>query len=387
MSSIENVAIFMSDGLRWDTHPASIRELGITFRTVASSFHTPTSIASMLSGQYLGNHDIRGFTDEFAPSTDTILDGFKNRGISDFTGNFNNEIYSYLLGRYEQVSLEEIEPPFCWFMRDPGGHAPYGGFDQELNSTESVDSYLKQHAGDTDRMWEDYRDGIDDSVDRFKTHILSTLRERGLLEETLVVFISDHGQLLGEHGHVGESYPGAPEIVYVPTTFIHPSLEQEESDNLFRHVDLPDTIAGYLTTEVETGATDGIDHTSTNDPPTHGLSLYDRPYPSFRGQFHYTLRSVWEEDAGQVFNTSSWRERIQLLGGFLTKIPAGRHLRRTRSIEGFHYLLRDQYSWGEPTMTSAEARELLDSVELSESREELDLNEAAKDNLEDLGYL
>lgn len=387
MTSIRNVVVFMSDGLRWDTHPESIRKQGVTYRTISSSLHTPTSIASMLSGEYLPGHNVRGFTEPFEDDTTTILDTFPNRGKSNFGGNFNNEIYSFLLGRYDSISLKDIEEPFCWFMRDPGGHAPYGGFDENLESQLSVDDYLKKHAGDREQMWEDYRRGINDSVARFETHVLETLRKRGIEEKTLVVFVSDHGQMLGEYGHVGESYPAAPEVVYVPITFVHPSLEAHDADALFRHVDLPDTVAGYLDADFDLGRTDGVDQTNINNPPKYGLSLYDRPYPSFNGQFHYTLRSVWGANGGHVFNESSTWDKMKLLGGFLTSIPAGRQLRKSRRLEGLRYLLRNQYSWGNPPMTVEEAKETLDSVDLASERSNLDLDGDAKRNLEDLGYL
>lgn len=387
MCRIRNVVLFMSDGLRWDSHPEAVRERGVTYRTVSSSLHTPTSIASMLSGEYLTGHNVRGFTEPFQDETATLFEAFPNRGKSDFAGDFNNEIYGFLLERYHPVSLEDIEEPFCWFMRDPGGHAPYGGFDDDLGSKLSVDDYLKRYAGDSEQMWADYRRGISDSVDRFKTHVLETLRKRGIENETLVVFVSDHGQILGEHGHVGESYPATPEIVYVPVTFIHPSLETRDADALFRHVDLPDTIAGYMDANFDIGRTDGVDQTSTRDPPTYGLSLYDRPYPSLKGQFHYTLRSVWDADGGHVFNESSIWDKVKLLGGFLTSIPAGRQLRKSRSLEGLRYLFRDHYSWGDPSMTVDEARDILDSVDLEADRLELNLDRDAKQNLEDLGYL
>lgn len=387
MSEVKNLVVFMSDGVRWDAHPESVRERGVTYRTVASSTHTPTSIASMLTGQYLGNHNVRGFTDPLDPNTRTVLDAFDNSGISDFTGNFNNEIYDYLLGRYDRVSLDEIDEPFAWFMRDPGGHAPYDGFDDDLASTESVDSYLREHAGDTERMRSDYEAGVEASVRRFETHVLDTLTERGIDSETLVVFVSDHGQMLGEYGHVGESYPAAPEVVYVPVTFVHPSLDSRESDRLFRHVDLPDTVAGFTDADVDPGTTDGVDHASGDHSPDHGLCLYDRPYPSFRGQFHYTLQSVWGGDGGHVFNESSLWERLKLLAGLLASIPAGRQLRRSRSLTGVRYLLRDRYSWGDPGIDTANALDLLDSIETEYQRADLQLDEEAQENLEDLGYL
>ena len=58
---------------------------------------------------------------------------------------------------------------------------------------------------------------IDDNVGQ----ILDTLRDRGILEETIVVFTSDHGDLCGEHGRLnkGVPYEGSariPFLIYCP---------------------------------------------------------------------------------------------------------------------------------------------------------------------------
>ena len=44
---------------------------------------------------------------------------------------------------------------------------------------------------------------IDDNVGR----ILDTLRENDLLENTIVVFTADHGDLCGEHGRLNKGVP------------------------------------------------------------------------------------------------------------------------------------------------------------------------------------
>jgi len=388
MSDIRNLVMFMADGIRWDTHPESVRERGTTFRTVASSLHTPTAIASMLTGLYLPSHHVRGFTDPLPKDRKTILDVFENSAISDFGGNFNNEIYEYLLGRYDRKPLSEMTEPFAWFMRDPGGHAPYDGFDENLGSTESVRSYLRRHAGDNSRLQSDYKAGVAASTRRFEQHVINTLREQNLLENTLIVYVSDHGQMLGEHGHVGESYPACPEIVYVPTTFIHPDLRTTERSELFRHVDLPSTVEQIINPSGGIGQTDGINILDDQSAPSVGLNFYDRPYPSFRGQFYYTLNSVWDRNGGHVFNESNLGERIRLLVGFLSRIPAGAQLRRSRNLRGFRYLLESQYSWNSPSFSRDEARALLDSAtEESKQRRELDMDSKTQENLRDLGYL
>ncbi|MXR19469.1 sulfatase-like hydrolase/transferase [Halobacterium bonnevillei] len=385
MVEFRNLVVFMSDGVRWDYHPDAVREMGVTVRTLASSLHTPTSIASLLTGLYLPNHGVRGFTDSLPKGTPTILDAFEHTGISAESGNFNNEIYNYLLDRYDRVDLQDIEEPFGWFMRDPGGHAPLNEFDEELATTGSVRSYLKQNAGDESQLREDYARAVDSSVNRFRNRVINTLRDRGILEDTLIVFISDHGEFLGEYGHVCESHPAAPELVRVPTTLIHPGLDNVDTPNLMRHVDLHETVAdlGSLTAPNTDG---GPVFDPVFDAKT-GLNFYDRPYPSFSGTFHYTLSSVWDWQGGRVFNESNPWARLKLLGGYLTKIPAGIQVRRARNPKGIKLLLSGQYSIGNPGFSAKEARKMLDDITVSVGRDELDMDQATKENLEDLGYL
>ncbi|WP_324759572.1 sulfatase-like hydrolase/transferase [Haloarcula sp. GH36] len=339
----------------------------------------------MLTGDYLPSHGIRGFTDSLADDQWTILDAFKHAGLSDSAGNFNNEIYGNLLGKYSSVSLAEIQEPFGWFMRDAGGHAPYDEFDETLQTQESVSSYLKRHAGDDERMRRDYEAGVQSSVERFERFVLNPLEERGIREETLIVFLSDHGQMLGEHGHVGESYPPCPEIVYVPTTFIHPSLKPREAGAAFGHVDLPATIAG-LVDDLETPETHGRDVHSRTAGPSKRFSFYDRPYPSPLGEFSYTIESVWDDGGGHAFLDSSFWDKLKLLGGVLALIPAGKQLRRSRSLRGLKLLFESPQTWGSPGFTLDEAAELLEEFELADGQS-LDMDTETRENLEDLGYL
>lgn len=380
------MVVFMSDGLRWDFHPEAVREMGITIRTIASSLHTPSSIASMLTGRYLPNHEIRGFTDQLSEDQSTILDAFDNSAVSAESGNFNNEIYGYLLNRYNTVKLSHVEEPFAWFMRDPGGHAPLDGFNEDLSSTESVRSYFRRKAGNRERLRTDYQRAVNSSVKRFRSKVLEPLQQRGIISDTLIVFISDHGELLGEYGHVGESHPASPELVKVPTTFIHPDLPAREETKVMRHVDLPATVTNLG--DLNELPFEGDNALVNGHSDCIGLNFYDRPYPSFRGAFHYTLSSVWNWRGGHVFNRSSLWSRLKLVGGYVTRIPAGIHLRRSRNLRGVKLLLDSHYSWGNPGFNETDAEEMLDmEIVTAKKPNELDLDDAARENLKDLGYL
>ena len=86
---------------------------------------------------------------------------------------------------------------------------------------------------------------------------MDVLGDRGLAEETLVIYTSDHGELLGEYGFFGHTHLATPEIVYVPTTFCHPDLEPSAEPSLLHHVDLLPTVASVLGDAVDIGRTHG----------------------------------------------------------------------------------------------------------------------------------
>lgn len=61
---------------------------------------------------------------------------------------------------------------------------------------------------------------VDDSIQ----HLLSQLNERGQLENTIVVFTSDHGQEFGDHGIYGHAKSLYRQEIQVPLFFWKPGL-------------------------------------------------------------------------------------------------------------------------------------------------------------------
>jgi arylsulfatase A-like enzyme len=129
-------------------------------------------------------------------------------------------------------------------------------------------------------------------VSRFERYVLDPLKERKILEDTLIIFLSDYDEQIGEFGHCGQSIPAIPEVVYVPTTFIHPDLDEKVKGDVFRHIDLPNTI-GELINVDPPSTTDGT--SVFNSSPEQGLSLINRTFPSFIGSFDYEIRSIWDK--------------------------------------------------------------------------------------------
>ena len=72
--------------------------------------------------------------------------------------------------------------------------------------------------------------------------ILQTLKDRNLLDNTWIVFSSDHGEMLGEHGLLAKKvfYEGA---VNVPCLFRPPNGQgQGSTDALLSHLDIVATL-------------------------------------------------------------------------------------------------------------------------------------------------
>ena len=53
-------------------------------------------------------------------------------------------------------------------------------------------------------------------VDRWTGRLLQKISDLNLLDDTLVIFTTDHGFLLGEHGIIGKSLISEPDLTYIP---------------------------------------------------------------------------------------------------------------------------------------------------------------------------
>ncbi len=89
-------------------------------------------------------------------------------------------------------------------------------------------------------------------VDRWCGHVLDTLESLSLLEDTVVVFTSDHGAMMGEQGqiHKGESRLRT-QVTRSPLIVRHPDTSYAGTvvDGLVQHQDLMPTLLGVLGAE------------------------------------------------------------------------------------------------------------------------------------------
>ncbi len=107
---------------------------------------------------------------------------------------------------------------------------------------------------------------IDDSVGQ----ILSTLKRLGLKDDTIIVYTSDHGDMMGDHGMILKGWIPYQGILRVPMIFKVPGMTTGSvSDSLISSVDIAPTILNLCNVEKEKQSSEmqGIDVTSILKDP------------------------------------------------------------------------------------------------------------------------
>ena len=143
-------------------------------------------------------------------------------------------------------------------------------------------------------------------MDRWLGRFLGRARDLGVLENTLLVLLSDHGHALGEHGYTGKPhYALWPELTDIPFLIRHPGGKGagETSDDYASTHDVAPTVLGFLGIEPERPM-DGQDLSVLFDG---GKDLEPRP--------HFTLgysEFVWARDEGYAMfgRNSGTRARL-----------------------------------------------------------------------------
>lgn len=349
--NVENVLIYIADSLRLDYLPDRIANRGVTLPTVAASTYTASSIPSMMTGQYPATHRVWGFND-VVDQQPSLLSG-PNRGMDlrnvwDDIDDPAQKPPNRVLRLEEQHTLEEASNGFTIAIHEKGAHAPYDYFNVDYDSSPP---YFEDYAGKTQELREQYRRGAESAADRFLDTIES-LEARRLLEDTLVLFTSDHGELLGEKkrgGIYAHGSPVCPELVRVPTVFLGAGLPEGKKLNwVTSGIDLAPTALSAQGRDIPTDI-DGVDlwRSSPSDDRAVRSDFWARG-----GRIEYAASSGWDKKGGYVKQFGSRTERIafaihrKLIKGI--QAPAN----RKHQPEAFLTLLkafgREEHSYGTP---------------------------------------
>ncbi|WP_267639832.1 sulfatase-like hydrolase/transferase [Haloarchaeobius amylolyticus] len=390
--SINNVYIFAADALRDDYLPDSVKEVGEYVPTVSSGTISPEGFSSIVSGLYPYQHQTHAFTNRLEPRFN-YLNAVAETYDTRFFQIYNTEL-AKVLGMEQDTSnpVESLEEPFIVLERDMTTHAPYN-----YSSYKDIDVGPQEYFGGKNVEWSrirsDYEAASKQVGERFRQR-LDELDSAGLLDETLVIFTSDHGELLGEYSEQSHGDPLVPELVEVPTVIRCPdSSSQPVVPEFMSHVDILPTIIDAL--DEEKPWTMPGDSVFTDGSPPYRLCEHrDKPHSleefSFQNYYDQNLRSVWDANGGVVFNETS----VPGLGVHaFRQAPLFNPLRGRdvfRAFGALYHHLRPTRTFGDPGFTPSEAREYIQeiddlSIRLSKGTEEI--SEEAREELEHLGYL
>jgi len=168
--------------------------------------------------------------------------------------------------------LELVESPFFLYLHYMEPHAPYfhppkhplqfageyEGFDFIREGNPKPIGKMIYGDGPEydlgDRDIQHLIDLYDDEIlffdDVFRS-LVQGLEARGLLEETLIVFASDHGEEFLEHGHISHCRGVWDTVTHVPLIFKIPGADGRRFDAAVQNLDIVPTILDYLAIDGE----------------------------------------------------------------------------------------------------------------------------------------
>jgi len=340
VESVDNAVIYVSDSLRFDSLPETVRRDAVVAKAIAPSTFTASSLPSLLTGNYPVEHGVWNFSHKL-PGPPSLLRDRASSGVNveEVWGTeyrTDRKPTLSLLDLDSNTTLGDLDPPFTYVVHDQGGHTPYGERGGEFGSSRE---YFDQRGGNGEAIREEYRRGVDRSVARFE-RLLEDLESMGVLENTLVAFASDHGELLGEYGGLYEhTTPMVPELLEVPVAFTGAGIAGDhELPSVVSGVDLAPTVLAATGRSIPARVS-GRDLWNGS---RRGRAIRADVWRTsgYGTRVQYAASSVWDDTGGVVIHHGSRAGRaVFALGTNLWRAPYA-PLVRDRPLSNASRMLR-----------------------------------------------
>jgi len=223
-------------------------------------------------------------------------------------------------------------------------------------------------------VWRDYAAEAEYN-DREIGRLLDYLKQKGLMDNTIIVFMSDHGEELSEHGMVGHINYLYTQSIQVPLIIRDPDSDHKalRVDRLARIVDIAPTILDMV-------------------------GLHKPTYMQGRTLLEYILRNRSDERTlyAETFRNEAPHDRVGILEGdwLLIYNP---DVERLRQLELYN-LADDQIQWINLALSSRagvlnsmanRARAYWQSMQLirDQDTDDEDIDDERQEMLRDLGYV
>ena len=229
-------------------------------KALSSSPWTKTSVGSILTSLYPHEHGAFKWADNLSNTNLTLSEIFRNKNYRTFSAQANPTITSrYGFHQGFQVYKEMIKDlaenltdefvnwlnrkkkrPFFAYLHFMDTHYPYHvpedymrTFASEGQSNLNLDKLISQDIRLLTEMGmpqsdKDYIVNLyDDSITYFDIHfgrILEALKTNHVLENTIIILLSDHGEEFWRHGSYGHGHTLYNELLHVPLMIRCPSI-------------------------------------------------------------------------------------------------------------------------------------------------------------------
>ena len=221
------------------------------------------------AGQFYKKHRTR----PFPLNEEDYMDRYIGDKVVDFLGSYDFDQPLFLW-----AGLVSPHPPFDATAGMLKGHDPSN---QPLAvDNENPDSWEHQRA---------YYSAMLEEVDRQVGRMLEVLENKGQLDNTLVIFTSDHGEMLGDHALEGKCHCYDPST-RVPLLMRYPAAisPNQVCQSMVELTDLPATLLDFAGITANPGEV---------LPRTPGRSLV----PSWGDSYYEVRPFAFSEDGGQFY--------------------------------------------------------------------------------------
>lgn len=305
--SRDNVVIVVIDTLRQDhlatygyaRDPApflgQLARDGAVFDGLSTSSWTKPAVASLLSGLHPVRHQVFDSRDRLPPETPLLAEQLRAQGYHTLAASANGWISPLFgfdrgfqrflmhkefdakgLNRRLLPLLDELTPPFFLYVHYLDPHAPYDaeiGWDGRPLSAplraagpvrvEDLDrAHVRQRPVELLSRAIDLYDGEIRETDDALRELVEALTRRGLMESTVLVVTSDHGEEFEDHGRMAHGQTLYQEVLAVPLVMRAPHRFRG-GQRLGRAslLDVVPTLAAWLPTSDDRNAParDGVD--------------------------------------------------------------------------------------------------------------------------------
>ena len=245
----------MFTGLHPIQHGASQENLGLAhgFSTVAEilrneGYRTFAAVNNPIVGTSTKLH--QGFAD-FLPMWQNTVGRLFERSGEHPTNSAFREFLESIDGREFFAFLNYVEPhrPYHPPSRFSERFLPQGVSEEEaLKVDQSWPRYYTGHnplSEDEFEILNALYDGELASLSRTVNDLIEMLEDKGLMENTVVIITSDHGENLGDHGHLDHIFNIYDSVLRVPLIILDSHAAKGEKDARFTSsVDIFATILG-----------------------------------------------------------------------------------------------------------------------------------------------